>query len=392
MLNVSVVLGTRPEAIKLLPVADVLRQHPAEISCRVVATGQHRELLDQVFHAFGMKPDVDLDLMEEGQTLENSFARALLAMTGELTANPPDLLLVEGDTTTVLAGSLAAFWRGCPVGHVEAGLRSGDVRDPFPEEMNRILTDCVADLHFAPTRQAAENLRRYGVPASRIFITGNTVIDALQSVAEKVKDRPLPVPVDPNSRILLVTVHRRESFGEPLRTILGALNELVLRFPDVEIVLPVHPNPQVHGTVHAMLGGQSRVHLVAPLTYMDFVALLRSAYLVLTDSGGVQEEAPALGKPVLVLRNTTERPEGVAYGVAELVGTRRDRIVGAASRLLEDSVAYNAMARTVNPYGDGAASRRTVEAVLHHVGLREERPADFVPVRADGMPQQKESR
>jgi len=317
--------------------------------------------------------------MEPGQTLESSFARAILGMSGELVEHRPDFLLVEGDTTSVFASSLAAFWRGCPVGHVEAGLRSGDVRDPFPEEMNRMLTGCIADLHFAPTAEAAANLRRIGVPDERIHVTGNTVIDALLRFSSTARDLPPDLDIDPRSLLVLVTVHRRESFGEPLAEILAALKDLVERFPRVEIVLPVHPNPQVHGAVHGALGGVPRAHLVPPLGYLQFVEVLRRSHLVLTDSGGVQEEAPALGKPVLVLRNTTERPEGVTWGVARLVGTRRGRIVEEASRLLEDEMAWKAMARRISPYGDGRASERIVDAILHRFGLRAERPADFHP-------------
>ncbi len=376
-LRISVAIGTRPEAIKLLPVVREIRKHPANLSCRVVSTGQHRELLDQVFEAFGIKPDVDLRIMEPNQDLEGLCARALLKVGEELSASPPDLLLVEGDTTTVFASSLAAFWRGCPVGHVEAGLRSGNPRDPFPEEMNRILTGCLATLHFAPTSEAAENLKRAGVPEDRIYVTGNPVIDALLQISEEKPEPPAGLNLDPRRDLLLVTVHRRESFGVRLAEILSAIRELVARFPGVEAVLPVHPNPQVSGAVEAALGGVERIHLVPPLRYREFVGLLRRARLVLTDSGGVQEEAPALGKPVLVLRNTTERPEGVARGVVRLVGTERERIVREASILLEDPGAYRAMAKRISPYGDGLASRRIVEAVLHHFGRRAGRPEAF---------------
>ena len=334
-------------------------------------------MLDQVLAVFGVKPETDLNLMEPGQELERIFTRALLAMKDELAATRPDMVLVEGDTTTVFATALAAFWRACPVGHVEAGLRSGDVRNPFPEEMNRILAGALADLHFAPTRDAAENLRRCGVPDARIFVTGNTVIDALKSTAEKVRNLPRGVALDPRARLVLVTVHRRESFGEPLRRVLTALARIVATIPDVELALPVHPNPNVHRAVHAALDRMPRVHLTPPLDYLEFVNYLQAAHLVLTDSGGVQEEAPALGKPVLVLRETTERPEGVNAGVAKLVGTATERIVGEATKLLADARAYRAMAYAVNPYGDGRASERIVEALRFHFGMIPERPADF---------------
>jgi UDP-N-acetylglucosamine 2-epimerase (non-hydrolysing) len=378
-LAVSVAIGTRPEAIKLLPVVSVLREHPGEIRCRVVSTGQHREMLEQVFEVFGVVPDADLRLMQPGQSLEASFARALVGMAEELARHPPDLLLVQGDTTTVFGAALAAFWRRCPVGHVEAGLRSGEPRDPFPEEMNRILTGNLADLHFAPTAGAARNLLRAGVPPARIHVTGNTVIDALQQVSARVPPGRLPFSIDPGSILLLVTVHRRESFGDPLREILSALREIGRLFPAVEILLPVHPNPHVRDVVRSVLERVPRVHLLPPLGYADFIAALKSAYLVLTDSGGVQEEAPALGKPVLILRNTTERPEGVACGVARLVGTTSERIVRETGRLLEDPRAYEAMARAHNPYGDGRAARRIVDAIRHQFGLCEERPAEFTP-------------
>ncbi len=385
-LEVSVAIGTRPEAIKLLPVVAELREHPDEISCRVISTGQHREILEQVFEVFGVAPEADLRLMQPGQSLEASFARTLVGMAEELARHPPDILLVEGDTTTVFGGALAAFWKGCPVGHVEAGLRSGDPRDPFPEEMNRILTGNLADLHFAPTAQAARNLLRAGVPRARIHVTGNTVIDALQRVSARVPAGRFPFDVDPRSILLLVTVHRRESFGEPLREILSALREIVRLFPAVEVLLPVHPNPQVRDVVRTTLGRVPRVHLLPPLGYGDFVAALKSAHLVLTDSGGVQEEAPALGKPVLVLRNTTERPEGVACGVARLVGTASERIVRETARLLEDPPAYQAMARAHSPYGDGRAAQRIVAAIRHHFGLCKARPDEFT-TSAPGLAQ-----
>ncbi len=376
-------IGTRPEAIKLLPVVDVLRKLPEAVSCRVVATGQHKEMLEQVFSVFGVEPDVNLQLMQEGQGLEDTFARALLAVKAELKANPADIVLVEGDTTTVLAGALAAFWNNVPVGHVEAGLRSGDPRNPFPEEMNRMLTGFLADLHFAPTSAAAENLRRCGVPPERVFISGNTVIDALRSVSGRLGAEQAELDLDPSRRLVLVTVHRRESFGAPLQRILQAVKKLVTTFPDIEVVLPVHPNPQVKGAVHSALGGTERIHLVPPLGYFDFVSLLHDSFLVLSDSGGVQEEAPSLGKPVLVLRENTERPEGISAGVARLVGTDTSTICKAASQLLTDPDKYRAMARAVNPYGDGRASERIVDAVLYRFGKKPNPPEDFSPFSSE---------
>jgi len=378
MYKICVAIGTRPEAIKLLPVVKELRALPQELCCTVLATGQHRELADQVFAAFGIEPDSDLDLMQPGQDLAGFMGRAVPALRDAFARDWPDLVLVEGDTTTVFAAALSAFWLGIKVGHVEAGLRSGDRRNPFPEEMNRILTGCLADLHFAPTEQAAANLRAEGVDSSRIFVTGNTVVDALREVA-RIADPPPGVPSRPGARLILATVHRRESFGEPLRSIARAFEEIVRRAPDVELALPVHPNPEVRGVMRSALAGRERIHLLDPLPYVPFVGLMKASTLVLTDSGGVQEEAPALGKPVLVLRVTTERPEGVRYGVARLVGTDTDRIVAETLRLLSDREAYLQMARAVSPYGDGQAARRIVQAVRYHFGLTEKPPASFAP-------------
>jgi len=375
---IAVAVGTRPEAIKLLPVVLALRSAP-DLAVRLIATGQHRELADSVFEVFGIAPDVNLNLMTPDQTLAEAFSRTLKEMTNELEEHRPAFLLVEGDTTTVFASTLAAFWLDCPVGHVEAGLRSGDKRNPFPEEANRILTGHLADFHFAPTRKAADNLHREGIDPDRVLVTGNTVIDALLAVAAEVDGLPPSIPLSGDRRVLLATVHRRESFGRPLREIFTAFRDLARRFEDVEIVLPVHPNPRVRETAYALLDGTPRIHLVDPLDYPGFVWVMKNAYLVLTDSGGVQEEAPALGKPVLVLRETTERPEGIAAGVARLVGTERERIVRAASRLLEDETEYSRFARRANPYGDGEASQRIVEAVRYRLGLRENRPEEFNP-------------
>jgi len=377
-----VVLGTRPEAIKLAPVILDLRAHPADFRTTVVATAQHREIMDQALSLFGIKPDHDLGVMTRRQTLDQITIRILRGMRPVLERRRPDLVLVEGDTTTVLAAGLAAFYAKIPVGHVEAGLRTRDRYNPFPEEMNRRLVGALAEIHFAPTRRARENLLAEGVEPRRIFVTGNTVVDALQAMAR----RPAPLPgliaaalSKPGARLVLVTAHRRENWGRPLREIFRALGDLAARHHEVQVVYAVHPNPVVRDTARRVLGRTPRVHLLDFPPYSVFVSLLQRAHLVLTDSGGVQEEAPALGKPVLVLRTNTERPEGVAAGVAKLVGTDRQAIAREAGRLLEDERAYARMARAANPYGDGRAAARIRRAILYTLGRRARRPADFAP-------------
>jgi UDP-N-acetylglucosamine 2-epimerase (non-hydrolysing) len=358
-----VVVGTRPEAIKMAPVISALRAS-RQLSCRVVATAQHRDMLDQALRLFHIEPDMDLDVMQSGQSLTSLTARLLSAFESALDAYLPDAVLAQGDTTTVLAVALACFYRRIPFGHVEAGLRTGDLSNPFPEEANRSLAAKLARWHFAPTAAARQNLLREGVPEADIHVTGNTVIDALLSVAAQ--PAPLPFALDAKSRLILVTAHRRESFGEPLRTICRAILTLLQEFPDLTVVFPVHPNPHVQDTVKAALGGHARVLLCAPLDYRTFVAVMQAAYLILSDSGGVQEEAPALGKPVLVLRRETERPEAIAAGVVQLVGTGHDAIVAAVRSLCTDRAAYAAMAKGVSPYGDGLAAGRIVQVLESH--------------------------
>ncbi len=367
-MKVLTVFGTRPEAIKLAPVIKALEDDPA-IESRTCASGQHREMLDRVLEAFAIVPDHDLDLMRPGQSLNGLAARAVAALDPVLEAERPDRVLVHGDTTTALAATLAAFHRRIPVGHVEAGLRTGDLGRPWPEEANRRCIDAVADQLYAPTPAAAANLRAENLGPRRIAVTGNTVIDALAIARRRSDAAPLPAAlggvearVAAGARLILVTGHRRESFGAGFEAICTALGRLAER-PDVEIVYPVHPNPQVREPVLARLGGRPRLHLVEPLDYLPFVRLLARAHIALTDSGGVQEEAPSLGTPVLVMRSVTERPEAVAAGTARLVGTDPDRILAEAAALLDDTAEHARVARIANPYGDGRAAARIVAAI-----------------------------
>jgi len=369
MTHVLLICGTRPEAIKLSPVVHELRSQPTQFRVTVCVTAQHRGLLDQVLSAFSVEPEYDLDLMRPGQTLIQSTSRILCELEPVLQAKSPDIVLVQGDTTTALCGALAAFYLGIPIGHVEAGLRSGDIREPFPEEMNRAVATKLTTLHFAPTAQAAENLRSEGVLSERIAVTGNTGIDALLHVVRELeRGRLVPaarVPTDPSKRLIVVTAHRRENLGERIEAICMALLRLAAR-EDVQIVFPVHPNPGVRGPVHRHLAERRNISLVEPLDYIPFVDLMRRAHLLLTDSGGVQEEAPSLGKPVLVMREKTERPEGLRAGTSRLVGTDEQRIVEEAVRLLDDPAAHGSMARTKNPYGDGRASSRIASLIAEH--------------------------
>jgi UDP-N-acetylglucosamine 2-epimerase (non-hydrolysing) len=354
------VAGTRPEAIKMAPVILELRRRPwARV--RVLATAQHREMLDQVLEVFGITPDVDLDLMRPNQSLPDLTARMLTAIDATLESERPHAVLAQGDTTTVLATALACFYRRLPFGHVEAGLRTRDMDYPFPEEMNRTVAGHLARLHFAPTASARDNLLREGIAPGAIHVTGNTVIDALLDVAAR--DGALPVAVPEGMRLLLVTAHRRENFGQPLRQICAALRALADANHDVHVLYPVHLNPNVIGVVRPALGGHPRITLCEPLDYVPFVAAMKRSTLILSDSGGVQEEAPALGKPVLVLRAETERPEAVAEGVVKLVGTDTAAIVAEAQRLLDDAAAYRAMAQGVSPYGDGRAAARIADVL-----------------------------
>lgn len=379
-IKVMTVFGTRPEAIKMAPLVKELQKHPDHFTCKVAVTAQHREMLDQVLDLFKIVPDHDLNIMLPNQTLYDVTVRALTGLQDVLAKEEPDMVLVHGDTTTTFVAGLAAFYRQIPVGHVEAGLRTGNKYSPYPEEMNRKLTGVIADLHFAPTATSRENLLREGVPPENIFVTGNTVIDALIST---VKDDfhfaagELEAIDYRNKRVLLVTTHRRENLGEPLRNVYRALAKIINNYPDVEIVFPVHKNPKVRQVVNEVLGNVDRVHLVDPLDYEPFVNLQNKSHIILTDSGGLQEEAPSLGKPVLVLRDTTERPEAIDAGTVEMVGTDKDKVLAACRRLLDDREAYLRMANAVNPYGDGKASGRIAQGLLHYFGKTSRRPDEF---------------
>jgi UDP-N-acetylglucosamine 2-epimerase (non-hydrolysing) len=359
------VIGTRPEAVKMAPIVAALRRSPG-LAVRLVTTGQHRGLLDRALADFGLTADVDLDLMRPDQSLADVTGRALMALSEVLGPFNPAFVLAQGDTTTVVAAAMACYYLRVPFGHVEAGLRTGQPYRPFPEEKNRVVASHLAEMHFAPTNQARDNLLRENIDPASIHVTGNTVIDALRITAS----RPVVPEVEPATpKFLLVTAHRRESQGKPLGQICLALADLIRSHHDLSVVFPVHPNPRVRAVVHQMLGGLPRVSLVDPQGYAEFVALMKGSYLILTDSGGVQEEAPALGKPVLVLREETERPEAVAAGTVELVGTRRERIVEAVETLLVDPERYRRFATVVNPYGDGWAADRIARVVLHRLGL-----------------------
>lgn len=371
--KVLVTFGTRPEAIKMFPVVNALR---AEGSCevKVAVTAQHREMLDQVMAIAGLDPDIDLDLMQHGQSLDALASRILLAFGEVLDREQPDRVLVHGDTLTTMMVTLACYFRRVAVGHVEAGLRSGDIYSPWPEEINRRVTGTIADLNFAPTQTAADALLRENADPANVFVTGNTVIDALFAMRAKLADEPgLASEIGATlrgfsgKRIVAVTAHRRENFGQGMRNIAAALKRLAAR-EDVAIVYPVHPNPNVLGVMHEELGGLANIALIEPLDYPNFVQMMMAADLILTDSGGIQEEAPSLGKPVIVMRDTTERPEGVAAGTALLVGAEEDAIVDHASRLLDDADAYRQVAQAHNPYGDGTAAEQIAAIVAQRHG------------------------
>lgn len=362
--RVACVLGTRPEVVKMAPVIAALARDPRYTPV-VVNTGQHRELLAETMALFRIVPDVALDLMQPGQRLAGFLGRCVESLDRALDAMTPAAVVAQGDTSTVLAAALCAFYQDRPFFHVEAGLRTGDFRNPFPEEMNREVASRFAALHFAPTAAARANLLAERVPDERIVVTGNTVIDALLMV----RDLAIPhgLPLDPARRLIVVTAHRRENFGAPMRGMLRALKAIASRWPDVEIVYPAHPNPEVRGAIADEIGAGDSVRIVEPLSYGPFVTLLAQATLILTDSGGIQEEAPALGKPVLVLRDETERPEAIDAGVARLVGTDEQRIVDETARLLDDPGWYRQMARGASPYGDGQAAGRIVAAIGRHL-------------------------
>lgn len=380
-LKVMTVFGTRPEAIKMAPLVHELKKHPDWIEPIVCVTAQHRQMLDQVLEIFQIHPDIDLNIMKDRQTLTQITTRALESLDQVMKEMKPDIVLVHGDTTTTFVAGLAAYYNQIAVGHVEAGLRTWDKYSPFPEEMNRQLTGVMADLHFAPTEGSANNLRRENKPEASIYITGNTAIDALQTTVREDYTHPVLDQVS-GKRMVLMTAHRRENLGEPMQRIFRAVRRLVDEHEEIAVVYPVHLNPAVQEVAQEVLGNHERIHLIEPLDAFDFHNFARRSYLILTDSGGVQEEAPSLGVPVLVLRDTTERPEGIEAGTLKLAGTDEDTVYELTHELLTDASAYEAMAKAANPYGDGKASKRIVEAILHHFGKRSERPEPFRPGKA----------
>lgn len=380
-MKVISVFGTRPDTIKLAPVVRELQRRSHMVESVTVGTAQHREMMDQVLSVFGIRADHDLGIMQESQTLFDIVERGLPRMRAVLDAERPDLVLVHGDTSTAFVGALSAFYMQIPVGHVEAGLRTDCRYDPFPEEMNRRLVGAMAELHFAPTARYRDNLIRENVEPERIYVTGNTVVDAvLATAAARGRfENPVIARLDlAGKRLVLVTAHRRENIGEPLRNICGAVADVLRLYPDTVAVMPVHPNPRVRSAVMEMLGGVDRCVLVDPLSYPDMVGLMERSYLVMSDSGGLQEEAPAFGVPVLVLRRTTERPEGIDAGTLRLAGVDRAAIVEMASAILSDQAQHDAMSRARNPFGDGRASTRTADAIMHYFGIIPVRPDDFV--------------
>ena len=361
--KVLCVIGTRPEAIKMAPVINALKAAP-NIECRVLATAQHRHMLDQVLNVFSIEPDIDLDIMRPNQDLSMLTARLLMDLDDVLLAENPDVVLAQGDTTTVMTIALSCFYHRIPFGHVEAGLRTWDMSNPFPEEMNRVIAGRLAKWHFAPTNISRQNLLQEGIKESEIIVTGNTVIDALHSVATG--SPAVGVELDDSKRMILVTAHRRENFGEPIKEICRAILTLVESNKDVQVLYPVHPNPNVQEVAHKILSDHPQIILCQPLEYLPFIGAMQRSYIILSDSGGVQEEAPALGKPVLVLRNETERPEAVEAGAVKLVGSDYQTIVKEAQSLLDDDNIYQKMAQGISPYGDGHSAERIVQVLNEH--------------------------
>ena len=368
-IKVLTVFGTRPEAIKMAPLVMELNKYPEIFESIVCVTAQHRQMLDQVLELFDIKPDFDLNIMKPNQNLWNLTSDVLLQMKDIFEKTNPNLVLVHGDTTTTLATSLSAFYAKIPVGHVEAGLRTFNKYYPFPEEINRVVTDSVSSMFFAPTETSKQNLLKSGISDEKIYLTGNTVIDALLYTVNNNKTDLTDINLDKNLKIILLTSHRRENFGKPLENICEAVLKLVENNPDIQVVYPVHLNPTVRETVFKMLSGNARIKLIEPLDYAPFASLMKESHIILTDSGGVQEEAPSLGKPVLVLREETERPEAVDYGTVKLVGSDTDKIVNTVQELLNCEQAYKKMSESINPYGDGLASQRIVKAIKEYAEI-----------------------
>jgi UDP-N-acetylglucosamine 2-epimerase (non-hydrolysing) len=377
------VFGTRPEAIKMAPVILELEKYPDILQGVIVSTGQHREMLRQVMHIFDVRPDYDLGIMEESQTLSGIVAKTLLGLENIILREKPDMLLVQGDTSTAFAAALCAFYNKIPLSHVEAGLRTGDKWRPYPEEVNRRLISVVADMHFAPTKNALRHLMKEGIAQSSIRLTGNTVIDALLMVSQRNFDlKKFGLDIDPGKKVILITAHRRESFGLPLKKICTAVGRIAKKYEkEIQVIIPVHKNPMVQATVNEMLKDIENVKIIEPLDYEPFVHLMKSSYIILTDSGGIQEEAPSLGKPVLVLREKTERPEAIEAGTVKLIGISEEAIFAETEKLILDKNMYRSMTRSVNPYGDGKASERIAQSLLHYFGFTDSRAEEF-----KGMP------
>ncbi|WP_270335015.1 non-hydrolyzing UDP-N-acetylglucosamine 2-epimerase [Ligilactobacillus acidipiscis] len=376
-IKIMTVFGTRPEAIKMAPLIKAMQQRPAEFETITVVTAQHREMLDQVLEIFKITPDFDLNIMHKGQTLNEITTDVLQKLDQVIAEADPDIILVHGDTTTTFAASVAAFYRQKTLGHVEAGLRTWNKFSPYPEEMNRQMTDVLSDLYFAPTEQSKQNLLQENHPSDQIFVTGNTAIDALHETVQKDYHHSALDEIAAENRMILVTMHRRENQGEPMRQVFHAMKEVLDERPDVEIVYPVHLSPAVREVAHEVFADVKRVHLIEPQDVIDFHNLSARSYFIMTDSGGVQEEAPSLGKPVLVLRDTTERPEGVTAGTLKLVGTDHDQVKKEMLDLLDNKDNYQQMAEASNPYGDGHASERILAAIKYHFKAQAKRPEDF---------------
>ncbi|KRL85107.1 non-hydrolyzing UDP-N-acetylglucosamine 2-epimerase [Ligilactobacillus apodemi] len=376
-IKVMTVFGTRPEAIKMAPLILALQKRASEFETVVTVTAQHREMLDQALNIFGIQPDHDLDIMQKDQTITTITTNVLLKLDQVIKQEKPDIILVHGDTTTTFAASLAAFYNQIAIGHVEAGLRTWNKYSPYPEEMNRQMTDVLGDLYFAPTVQSKENLLQEHHQAQNIYVTGNTAIDALQQTVAKDYHHNILEQVDLNKKIVLVTMHRRENQGEPMKAVFKAMREVVLEREDTEIIYPVHLSPAVQKVAHEIFDGIERIHLIDPLDVVDFHNLAARSYFIMSDSGGVQEEAPSLGKPVLVLRDTTERPEGIKAGTLKLVGTDFDTVKQEMLNLLTDEKAYRQMAEAKNPYGDGKASQRILDAIAYYFGQTTQKPTEF---------------
>lgn len=371
------VFGTRPEAIKMAPLVLKLKQNPEKFETITTVTAQHRQMLDQVLDIFHITPDHDLNIMKDRQTLSDITSNVILNLDQVLTTEKPDIVLVHGDTTTTFAASISAFYHQIVVGHVEAGLRTWNKYSPYPEEMNRQLTDVLSDLYFAPTAESKANLLQENHPEKQIFITGNTAIDALKQTVSQDYHHDILDLIDPKKRMILVTMHRRENQGEPMRRVFKVMRSVVAQHDDVEIIYPVHLNPVVQEAANSILGNHPRIHLIDPLDVVDFHNLAARSYFIMTDSGGVQEEAPSLEKPVLVLRDTTERPEGVAAGTLKLVGTQAADVQAGMLELLDDQAAYDRMAHAKNPYGDGQASERILEAISYYFKQTDQKPNQF---------------